>query len=55
VGRRRQAPPGRRPRPGGRFTELGSDALLDNTLGQQAHRACGFEERERVVCFRKRI
>src|SRR5918912_1733304 len=37
------------------FTELGSDALLDNTLGQQAHRACGFEERERVVCFRKRL
>jgi aminoglycoside 6'-N-acetyltransferase I len=37
------------------FTELGSDALLDNTLGHQAHRALGFEERERVVYFRKRI
>jgi aminoglycoside 6'-N-acetyltransferase I len=35
------------------FTELGSDALLDNTLGHQAHRALGFEERERVVYFRK--
>ena len=37
------------------FTELGSDALLDNTLGHQAHRALGFEERERVVYFRKRL
>lgn len=37
------------------FTELGSDALLDNTLGHQAHQALGFEERERVVYFRKRI
>ena len=35
------------------FHELGSDALLDNTLGHQAHRALGFEERERVVYFRK--
>jgi len=37
------------------FTELGSDALLDNTLGQRAHRALGFEERERVIYFRKRL
>jgi len=37
------------------FHELGSDALLDNTLSHQAHRALGFEERERVVCFRKRL
>ena len=35
------------------FTELGSDALLDNTLSHQVHRALGFEERERVVYFRK--
>jgi aminoglycoside 6'-N-acetyltransferase I len=35
------------------FTELGSDALLDNTLSHEAHRALGFEERERVVYFRK--
>ena len=35
------------------FTELGSDALIDNTLSHQAHRALGFEERERVVYFRK--
>jgi len=37
------------------FTELGSDALLDNALSHQAHRALGFEERERVVYFRKRL
>ena len=37
------------------FTELGSDALLDNTLGHQAHQALGFEERERVIYFRKRL
>lgn len=37
------------------FAELGSDALLDNILGQRAHRALGFEERERVVYFRKRL
>ncbi len=35
------------------FTELGSDALLENTLSHHAHRALGFEERERVVYFRK--
>jgi len=37
------------------FAELGSDALLDNPLGHQAHRGLGFEERERVVYFRKRL
>ena len=37
----------------GGFHELGSDALLDNTLSHQAHRALGFEERERVIYFRK--
>lgn len=35
------------------FTELGSDALLDNVLSHQVHRALGFEERERVIYFRK--
>jgi aminoglycoside 6'-N-acetyltransferase I len=35
------------------FTELGSDALLDNTLSHVAHHALGFEERERVIYFRK--
>jgi aminoglycoside 6'-N-acetyltransferase I len=37
------------------FTELGSNALLDNTLSHRAHAALGFEERERVVYFRKRL
>jgi aminoglycoside 6'-N-acetyltransferase I len=37
------------------FTELGSDADLDNTLSHQAHQALGFEERERVIYFRKRL
>jgi aminoglycoside 6'-N-acetyltransferase I len=35
------------------FHELGSDALLDNTISHAAHRALGFEERERTVAFRK--
>jgi aminoglycoside 6'-N-acetyltransferase I len=35
------------------FRELGSDALLDNTVSHAAHRALGFQERERVVYFRK--
>jgi aminoglycoside 6'-N-acetyltransferase I len=35
------------------FTELGSDALLDNSTSHAAHRALGFEERERVIYFRK--
>jgi aminoglycoside 6'-N-acetyltransferase I len=35
------------------FHELGSDALLDNQVSHAAHRALGFEERERIVTFRK--
>ena len=35
--------------------ELASDALLDNPASHRAHAACGFEETERVVCFRKRL
>lgn len=34
-------------------SELGSDALLDNLSSHAAHVACGFEETERVVYFRK--
>jgi len=34
-------------------TELGSDALIDNLLGHELHKGLGFEERERVVCYRK--
>lgn len=33
-------------------TELASDALIDDAAAQAAHRACGFEETERVVYFR---
>jgi len=35
------------------YTELASDALLDNDVSHAAHRALGFEEVERVVHFRK--
>ena len=35
--------------------ELASDALLDNEASHCAHAACGFEETERVVYFRKRL
>ncbi len=37
------------------FGELASDAELDNTRSIRAHRALGFEEVERVVCFLKRL
>ena len=33
--------------------EMASDSLLPNTDAHAAHRALGFEETERVVCFRK--
>ncbi len=36
-------------------TELGSDALLSNTTGQDMHIALGFVERERVVYYRKML
>ena len=36
-------------------TEFASDALLDNELGAAAHLAVGFEEVERLRCFRKAI
>ena len=35
------------------FHELGSDTQIDNTSSQDAHRAWGFSETERVVYFRK--
>ena len=35
------------------FTELGSDALLDNLVSHASHRGWGFAETERVVYFRK--
>ena len=33
------------------FTELASDAVLDNTVSHAVHRALGFVETERVVYF----
>jgi len=36
-------------------TELASDAWLADVPSQHAHVACGFDETERVVCFRKRL
>ena len=36
-------------------TELGSDADEENAEGHSLHRAIGFEERERVVFYRKPI
>lgn len=37
------------------FTEIGSDALIDNAMSHAAHAALGFEEVERIVCFRKAL
>ena len=34
-------------------TEMGSDAVLDNLLSHKAHTQLGYEEVERIVCFRK--
>jgi aminoglycoside 6'-N-acetyltransferase I len=33
--------------------ELASDAVLDNEISHAAHRALGFDETERIVCYRK--
>lgn len=35
--------------------ELASDAELDNTVSQEAHRALGFAESDRIVTFRKAL
>ena len=37
------------------YTEMASDALIDNVNSHAAHRACGYEEVERLVCFRKSL
>jgi aminoglycoside 6'-N-acetyltransferase I len=37
------------------YTELGSDALVDNRLSHLAHAALGFEEVETLVVFRKAL
>ncbi len=40
---------------GAALDELGSDALIDNHVSHAAHRAWGFDETERVVCFRRAL
>lgn len=37
------------------FTELASDCELANTASSAAHEACGFDEVDRIVCFRKAL
>ena len=37
------------------FTEMGSDALLDNEVSHAAHKRIGYEEVGRVVQFRKTL
>ena len=37
------------------YTEIASDALLDNEASHAAHRASGYEEVERHIVFRKAI
>ena len=39
----------------GGFSEIGSDADIDNELSYNVHRKWGFEETERVVYFRKSL
>ena len=37
------------------FSEIASDTELDNEVSLQAHRALGFDEVERQICFKKRL
>ena len=37
------------------YTEMGSDALLDNDASHAAHGHCGYQEVERLVMFRKSL
>jgi aminoglycoside 6'-N-acetyltransferase I len=37
------------------LTEFASDALIDNDTSHRAHRALGFTEVERIVCFRRSL
>jgi aminoglycoside 6'-N-acetyltransferase I len=37
------------------YTEIASDALLENTESERAHKAVGFEEVERAIRFRKAL
>ena len=35
------------------YSEIGSDVELENEISLQAHRALGYQEIERQICFRK--
>ena len=35
--------------------EVASDCLIDNMLSEKFHKGCGFEEKERVICFVKKL
>ena len=37
------------------YSEMASDALLDNIASHQAHHRCGYREVERLVVFRKAL
>jgi aminoglycoside 6'-N-acetyltransferase I len=37
------------------YREMASDTQLGNDVSQQAHQALGYQEVERIVCFRKRL
>jgi aminoglycoside 6'-N-acetyltransferase I len=37
------------------YTEMASDADLHNEASQRAHRALGYDETQRVVCYRKQL
>jgi aminoglycoside 6'-N-acetyltransferase I len=37
------------------YTEIASDALIDNLVSERAHLALGFEEVERAIHFRKEL
>jgi aminoglycoside 6'-N-acetyltransferase I len=37
------------------FTEIASDTWLENETSIQAHKALGYTEVERLVCFTKRL
>ena len=37
------------------LTEIASDSELTNELGQIVHRALGYQEVERIVCFLKQL
>ncbi len=37
------------------YTEMGSDALIDNLVSHEAHRRSGYIEGDHMVAFRKRL